>query len=67
MKGREIAPEHLVSLSGIEGMKGMGLNGKGELKIGALTTLAEIEHSDVVKEHFLPSGGCRQCDGVEPR
>lgn len=52
MKRREVAPEHLVSLAGIASMRGMSLNGKGDLRIGALTTIAEIEHSNVVKEQF---------------
>ena len=53
MKKREAAPEHLISLGGITGLKGISSDGKG-LKIGALTTLAEIERSEAVKKQFLP-------------
>jgi carbon-monoxide dehydrogenase medium subunit len=52
MKNRVCMPEHLISLTGIAEMKGISLNGNGELRVGALTTLAEIEYSDIVKEQF---------------
>ncbi len=52
MKNRVCMPEHLISLAGIAEMKGISFNGNGKLRVGALTTLAEIEHSDIVKEQF---------------
>ncbi len=52
MKNREATPEHLISLAGIQAMKGISYN--GQLQIGALTTLAEIERSEAVKKEFLP-------------
>ncbi|OGP53435.1 MAG: hypothetical protein A2Y65_07020 [Deltaproteobacteria bacterium RBG_13_52_11] len=54
MKKREIAPQHLISLNGIAALKGISLDKKGGVKIGALTTLAEIERSDIIKKQFLP-------------
>jgi carbon-monoxide dehydrogenase medium subunit len=53
MKKREIAPGHLVSLAGIPFLKGIGPEGRA-IRIGALTTLAEIERSPLVKEQLLP-------------
>jgi carbon-monoxide dehydrogenase medium subunit len=54
MKKREITPRHLISLSGIAALKGITLDKKGGVKIGALTTLAEIERSDIIQKQFLP-------------
>jgi carbon-monoxide dehydrogenase medium subunit len=54
MKKREITPEHLVALSGITALKGITFDKKKGLTIGALTTLAEIERSDIIKRQFLP-------------
>jgi carbon-monoxide dehydrogenase medium subunit len=54
MKNREATPEHLVSLANIAAMKGISFAGNGELQIGALTTLAEIERSEAVKKQFFP-------------
>ena len=50
MKKREVVPEHLVSLTGIASLSGIATDTAGGLKIGALTTLAEIERSDIVKK-----------------
>ena len=52
MKKREILPEHLISLKGIAELKGIHHDQKEGMKIGALTTLDEIEHSTVVKDKF---------------
>ena len=52
MKKREILPEHLISLKGIADLKGIHHDQKEGMKIGALTTLDEIEHSTVVKDKF---------------
>jgi CO/xanthine dehydrogenase FAD-binding subunit len=54
MKKREIMPEHLVSLSGIAALKGIVVDMKGDVQIGALATLAEIERSDIVNKQFPP-------------
>ena len=54
MKKREVAPGHLISLSGIASLQGIIFDEKGGLAIGALTTLAEIERADIVKKQFLP-------------
>jgi CO/xanthine dehydrogenase FAD-binding subunit len=50
MKKREIMPEHLISLKGIPELKGIDDDGEGGLRVGAAVTLAEIEHSRVIKE-----------------
>ena len=52
MKNREILPEHLINLKGIAELKGIYYDEKEGIKIGALTTLTEIEHSEIVKEKF---------------
>jgi carbon-monoxide dehydrogenase medium subunit len=54
MKKREITPLHLISLNGIAALKGITLDKKGGVKIGALTTLAEIERSDIIQRQFFP-------------
>ena len=54
MKNREATPEHLISLANITAMKGISSADNGELQIGALTTLAEIERSETVKKQFFP-------------
>jgi CO/xanthine dehydrogenase FAD-binding subunit len=54
MKNREATPEHLISLSAVSEMKGISSAGNGDLQIGALTTLAEIERSEAVRKQFFP-------------
>jgi carbon-monoxide dehydrogenase medium subunit len=54
MKNREVTPQHLISLNGIAALKGITQDKKGGVTIGALTTLAEIERSDIIKKQFLP-------------
>ncbi len=53
MKKREIAPERLISLAGIPSLRGIE-PGAGVIRLGALTTLAEIERSPLVKEGLPP-------------
>jgi len=52
MKKREIVPEHLINLKGIAGLKGIHYDEKEGIRIGALVTLGEIEHSKIVKDKF---------------
>ncbi len=52
MKKREVLPEHLISLKGIAELKDIHHDRKEGMKIGALVTLGEIEHSKIVKDHF---------------
>lgn len=61
MKKREIKPAHLISLTGIKELKHITLladpkaaDKNGGLKIGALTTLAQLLSSDVIKKHCAP-------------
>lgn len=49
MKKREVSPDQLISLSAIAELKGITTGANGEIRIGALTTIAEIERSDMVK------------------
>ncbi len=51
MKKREVLPEHLISLKGIEELKGIHDEKEG-MKIGALVTLGEIEHSKMIQDEF---------------
>jgi len=52
MKAGVYEPEALVSLSQVKTLKGLNMNEHGELLIPAMTTLSELEHSDLVKNHF---------------
>jgi CO/xanthine dehydrogenase FAD-binding subunit len=54
MKKREKAPQHLIDLKEIEEMKGIHADGNDGIRIGALTTLAELERSALVKEELSP-------------
>jgi CO/xanthine dehydrogenase FAD-binding subunit len=54
LKKRELTPRYLVSLANIAALKGITADKKGGVKIGALTTLAEIERSDIIKKQLLP-------------
>jgi len=54
IKRREVACNHLISLAGVEGLQGITFNDKEGLRIGSLTTLSEIERSDVVRRMYTP-------------
>ena len=51
-KDRVKRPRYLVDLAGIESLRGIHESPDGGLEIGALTTLAEIEGSDVVQSRY---------------
>ncbi|MBN1104094.1 MAG: xanthine dehydrogenase family protein subunit M [Deltaproteobacteria bacterium] len=53
MKKRTATPSHLINLKTIPGLSGITANGEG-LRIGALTTMAEIERSGVIREDYSP-------------
>ena len=50
MKAGVFTPSKLVSLAGVKELVSIGSAG-GELKVGAMTTLAALEKSDAVKQH----------------
>ena len=51
MKAGVLRPRRLVSLRSIEGgLAGIGLDADGELRIGAMTPLAELERSETVRK-----------------
>ena len=52
LKQKQIAPEILIDIKGIPGLKGIEYRGGEGMKIGPLTTIREIETSPVVREHF---------------
>jgi carbon-monoxide dehydrogenase medium subunit len=52
MKKREKTPEHLIDLKKIGEMKGIHPDGKKGVRIGALTTLGELERSTLVQKKF---------------
>jgi CO/xanthine dehydrogenase FAD-binding subunit len=54
MKKREKIPEHLINLKRILQMQGIHADGNEGVRIGALTTLAELERSTTVKEGLSP-------------
>jgi carbon-monoxide dehydrogenase medium subunit len=52
MKKREVLPEHLISLKEIAELRGIHYDEKEGMKIGALVTLREIEHSEMIQDKF---------------
>jgi carbon-monoxide dehydrogenase medium subunit len=54
MKKRETIPEHLINLKEIEALKGITYDETEGIKIGALTTIGDIERAEVVREKFPP-------------
>ncbi|HAX96743.1 MAG TPA: xanthine dehydrogenase family protein subunit M [Prolixibacteraceae bacterium] len=52
MKDGEVRPEHVVSISGIPNLSFIEHDEQG-LRIGALTTLRDIENSKVIKDKYL--------------
>lgn len=54
MKKREVTSEHLINLKEIDTMKGISYDEVKGLKIGALTTIGDIEREEVVRENFRP-------------
>ena len=54
MKKREAMPEHLINLKEIEALKGITYDETEGIKIGALTTIGDIERAEVVREKFRP-------------
>jgi CO/xanthine dehydrogenase FAD-binding subunit len=53
MKRRTTAPPHLINLKGIKDLSGIRVDSTG-LTIGALTTIAEICRSEIVRESYSP-------------
>jgi carbon-monoxide dehydrogenase medium subunit len=51
MKKRNITPRHLINLKTIPGLSGIRADAEG-ITIGALTTIAEIERSSVIRETY---------------
>lgn len=52
MKKREISPDHLINLKEITELKGISFDEKEGLRIGALTTIDEIEQSSIVRTKY---------------
>lgn len=52
MKKRQILPEHLINLKGIQALKNIHYDKKRGLEIGGLVTLGELERSTIVREKF---------------
>jgi carbon-monoxide dehydrogenase medium subunit len=53
MKKRATIPTHVINLKTIPGFSGITADAKG-LTIGSLTTIAEIERSDLIRETYSP-------------
>lgn len=53
MKKREISPDHIINLKEIPELKGISFDEREGLRIGALTTIDEIEQSGIVKDKYL--------------
>jgi carbon-monoxide dehydrogenase medium subunit len=52
MKRREVSPQHLINVKTIPNLDTISYSRKDGLVIGALTTLAEVESSPIVRERF---------------
>jgi carbon-monoxide dehydrogenase medium subunit len=52
MKRREIVPEHLINLKGIEELKHISYDAADGLRIGGLVTMGELERSEIIKGKF---------------
>jgi carbon-monoxide dehydrogenase medium subunit len=52
MKRREIVPEHLINLKGIEELKHISYDAENGLRIGGLVTIGELERSEIIKDKF---------------
>lgn len=50
MKFRRDTPEHLINLKAIDDLKGISTDEPDLIRIGALTTLGDIEKSEIVRE-----------------
>ena len=53
LKAGRVSVRHLVSLSRIDALRGVSLTADG-LRIGALTTITQLDRSDPVRERFAP-------------
>jgi len=51
-KDRVKRPRYVVDLSGIEGLRGIRETSDGGVEIGALTTLTEVERSEVIRTRY---------------
>ncbi|MBN1101975.1 MAG: xanthine dehydrogenase family protein subunit M [Deltaproteobacteria bacterium] len=52
MKKRETMPQHMINLKGVGELRGIAYDGEQGLKIGALTTIGDIERSEIVRKDF---------------
>lgn len=52
MKGREISPQYIINIKAIPNLDGINYSQKDGLVIGAMTTLAAIESSPIIRERF---------------
>jgi 4-hydroxybenzoyl-CoA reductase subunit beta len=52
MRQKLFEPEYVLDLRGISELKGIRRQANGEVQIGALTTLREIERSDLLRLHY---------------
>lgn len=50
MKKRKNVPEHIINIKGIEGLEGIHFDGTQGLRIGGLTTIGELERSEILRE-----------------
>lgn len=52
MKFRRDTPEHLINIKGIEDLKGISIDDSNMIRLGALTTLGDIERSEILRERL---------------
>jgi 4-hydroxybenzoyl-CoA reductase subunit beta len=52
MKQKLFEPEHVIDLRRVDELRGIKLLPDGSVEIGALTTLRDIEHSSLLRQHY---------------
>lgn len=62
LKEHLVEPERLVNLKGIPGLRGVGIAPSGEVRIGALTTVAELARNEFLRERCPVL--CEAAEGV---
>jgi carbon-monoxide dehydrogenase medium subunit len=68
LKNRLIAPGALVSLGGLEELRAIRKDEDGTIRIGAMTTIREVERSPVVQAAYPAlAHACRQVGNVRVR
>lgn len=52
MRQRLFEPHHVLDLRQVRELRGIRAQADNSVEIGAMTTLAEVEHSDLIRQHY---------------